>query len=44
MRGKPSGSVLPESKFDEIVNELKKRKIMKQKFVLQHRRRGFIKI
>jgi hypothetical protein len=40
MRGKPSGSVLPESTFVEIDNWLKKRKIMKQKFGLQHRRGG----
>jgi hypothetical protein len=38
MRGKPSGSVLPESTQERIVNWLKKRNIMKQKFGLQHRR------
>ena len=38
MRGKPSGSVLPESTFVKIDNWLKKRKIMKRKFGLQHRR------
>src|SRR6056297_1192827 len=38
MRGKPSGSVLPESTFVENYNLLKKKKIIKQKFGLQHRR------
>jgi len=40
MRGKPSGSVLPESTFVENYNLLKKKKIIKQKFGLQHRRSG----
>lgn len=38
MRGKPSGSVLPEGKLSKIINWLKKRKIMEQKFGLQHRK------